>query len=75
MEISGDLLLIIGSVFVLLCGPRWSRRSLDTSAVLLTISRSRNQADKQTDEQTHAQTDRRTDGLILPGLKILPAKA
>ena len=35
MDISGDLLLIIGSVVVLLRGPRWSRRSLDSKAVLL----------------------------------------
>ena len=35
MDISGDLVLIIGSVFLLLCGPRWSKISLDTNAVLL----------------------------------------
>ena len=34
MDISVDLLLVIGSVFVLWCGPRWSRKSLDTSVVL-----------------------------------------
>ena len=37
MDINGDLMLIIGSVFVLLCGPRWSRRSLDTRGVLFFI--------------------------------------
>ena len=34
MDIRGDLLLILGSVFVLFGGPRWSRKSLDISAVL-----------------------------------------
>ena len=37
MDIRGDLLLIIGSVFVLLCGPRWSRKSMDTRGDLLFI--------------------------------------
>ena len=35
MDIRGDLLLILGSLFVLFGGPRWSRKSLDTNDVLL----------------------------------------
>ena len=37
MDVRGDLLLIIGLCFVLLCGPRWSRKSTDTRGDLLFI--------------------------------------
>ena len=37
MDIRGDLLLILGSVFVLFGGPWWSRKSMDTRGDLLFI--------------------------------------
>ena len=35
IDIRGGLLLVLGSVFVLFCGPRWSRTSRDTRGELL----------------------------------------
>ena len=37
MDTSGDLLLNLGSVFVLFGGPRWSRKSMDTRGDLLFV--------------------------------------
>ena len=37
MDIRGDLLLIIGLCFVLLCGPLWSRKSTDIRGDLLFV--------------------------------------
>ena len=37
MDHRGDLLLILGSVFVLFGGPRWSRKSMDHRGDLLFV--------------------------------------